>query len=251
MNGLGLFRPRIERLRTMPSRQRGEFAFGKYVVEYTDPRSFYGEYKDIFESRIYHFDTTSPAPVIVDAGSCIGMSVLYFKSVYPGARITAFEPDSGMCEVLRRNLARNGASDVRVVNAGLGKSEGSASFVPDGADGGSMVAGAGSASERVTIQVTKLSSYLDGPVDFLKMNIEGMEGDVFEEIEPRLAQVKELAFEYHCFHDLPQNLGKILQILDRQGFRYAVTDATNAKIGVPITLPPAYRYFNLVYARRA
>lgn len=248
---MGLFKPRIERLRSLPARQRGEFAFGKYVVEYTDPRSFYGEHKDIFEDRIYHFEAQTPAPVILDAGSCIGMSVLYFKSIYPHARITAFEPDPGMFAVLRRNLERNGASDVRLVNAGLGKEEGTASFVPDGADGGSMVAGGAAAAERVTIQVTKLSSYIDGPVDFLKMNIEGMEGDVFAEIEPKLRHVRELAFEYHCFHDLPQNLGRILELLDRQGFRYAVTDATNAKIPVPIVLPPAYRYFNLVYARRA
>jgi FkbM family methyltransferase len=190
-----------------------------------------------------------PAPVIIDAGSCIGMSVLYFKSVYPAARITAFEPDPEVCGVLRRNLERNGAGDVRIVNAGLGAAEGTATFTQDGADGGSMVAGGGGA-KQVTIQVTRLSPYLDQPVDFLKMNIEGMEGDVFAEIEPKLANVKELAFEYHGFHDLPQNLGKILQILDRQGFRYAVTDATNAKIAVPITLPKDYRYFNLVYARR-
>jgi SAM-dependent methyltransferase len=138
-----LFKPRIERLKSRPSRQRGEFAFGKHVVEYTDPLSFYGEYKDIFESRIYHFEAKTPAPVIVDAGSCIGMSVLYFKSVYPGARVTAFEPDPEMCAVLRRNLERNGAADVRIVNAGLGAAEGTATFAADGADGGSMVTGAG------------------------------------------------------------------------------------------------------------
>jgi hypothetical protein len=114
-------RSRIERLRSLPAGHRGEVAFGRYVVEYTDPASMYYEYKDIFESRIYHFEAKTPAPAILDAGSCIGMSVLYFKSVYPNARITAFEPDPGMCGVLRRNLERNGVAGVEVVNAGVGR----------------------------------------------------------------------------------------------------------------------------------
>jgi hypothetical protein len=112
-----------------------------------------------------------------------------------------------------------------------------------------MVAASG--GRRVEIRVTRLSRHMQQPIDFLKMNIEGMEGDVFEEIEEKLPLVRELVFEYHAFHHLPQNLGKILQILDRRGFRYIVTDACNAKVPVPFSLPERYRLFNLVYARRA
>lgn len=245
---MSLFKTPIQKLRKRPTNERGEVAFGRFTVEYTNPLSLYYEHKDIFESRIYHFTARGPAPVILDAGGCIGMSALYFKSVYPDARVTCFEPDPALLPLLRRNLERNGFPDVTVVNVGLGKTEGTLDFFPDGSDGGSMYQVAG--AKPIQVKIARLSDFITGPVDFLKMNIEGMEGDVFEEIEAKLPQVRELVFEYHCFHDLPQSLGKILQILDRQGFRYVVTDATNAKVPVPLGLPERYRYFNLVYARR-
>ena len=50
-------------------------------------------YEDIFINRVYEFEASRPDPRIIDCGSNIGMSVLYFKHVYPEARIVGFEPD--------------------------------------------------------------------------------------------------------------------------------------------------------------
>ena len=74
-----------------------------------------------------------------------------------------------------------------------------------------------------------------------------MEWKKAEDINKR---IKEIIFEYHCFYNLSQNLGNILNILDRNHFRYVVTDTTNAKIRVPFNLPSNYRFFNLVYAKK-
>ena len=81
------------------------------------------------------------------------------------------------------------------------------------------------------------------------MNIEGMEGEIFEEIEQRLPLIKEIIFEYHAFHHLTQHLGKILTILDRKGFRYLVADVPCAPTPIPFRMNMNYKHFNLVYAR--
>ncbi|HET7425244.1 MAG TPA: hypothetical protein VFJ92_16880, partial [Gemmatimonadales bacterium] len=48
---------------------------------------------EIFEGGEYEFPCDTDAPVILDCGSHIGLSVAWFKRRFPKARITAFEPD--------------------------------------------------------------------------------------------------------------------------------------------------------------
>src|SRR6516164_4426665 len=63
-----------------------------YRVKITDGLNFYIQYKDEFIQQIYHFESSSTNPLIIDGGSNIGMSILYFKRLYPNARIVGFEP---------------------------------------------------------------------------------------------------------------------------------------------------------------
>lgn len=238
---------RMESLKFQPTSESGSFLIGGYRVSYTNPVSFYYEWVDIFRKNIYHFRSETSAPVIVDAGGCIGMSALYFKLIYPASKILVFEPDPNIYAVLAKNVSC--FADVQLVNAGLGKTTGDMRFSPDGSDGGRILPDNSKSVAGSSVKVVRLSEYLNSPVDLLKMNIEGMEGDVFEDIEPKLRLVKQIIFEYHAFHDLPQNLGKILQILDRNGFSYVVTDATSSKTPVPFNMPSDYKYFNLVYAK--
>ena len=227
----------------------GFYKSNNLIIEYTDPLSFYYEYKDIFINQIYNFNSENDKPFIIDAGGCIGVSVLYFKLHYPKSKILVFEPDNSLYSVLKRNIVQNKLKDIELIKAGLGKNEGKYKFYSDGLDGGSINDINGS-STLVEVDIVRLSKYLTQPVDLLKMNIEGLESEVFEEIEDKLYFFKEIIFEYHCFNNLPQSLGNILNILDRNGFRYVVTDATNAKVPIPFSLPSDYKYFNLVYAKK-
>jgi FkbM family methyltransferase len=210
------------------------------------------EYKDIFEHRIYHFETDNPAPYIVDGGGYIGMSVLYFKSVYPDAKIVCFEPDETIYGVLQSNITANGLTNVNLIRAGLAAEEGIVSFLPDGADGGKIV----NADGRISVPTVLLSDYLDAPVDFLKLNIEGQELPVLEETAARgrLRNVREMVVEYHGWASGEQRLGAILTLLDREGFRYMVHDFDAASCGAtkpPFHLTRQTTWFCLVYARRA
>jgi FkbM family methyltransferase len=239
----------LEKLKNDFSKESGIVFINNYEIKYIDARSFYYEYQDIFKYKIYHFIADKEAPTIIDLGGYIGMSTLYFKSIYPKAKITVFEPDKKSFSTLENNITINCLNDVNLINAGVGKKEEEAIFYGDDSDGNSIF-NIDKKTQKNSIKIVKLSNFINEPIDFLKMNIEGMECDVFEEIEPKLKYIKEIIFEYHLFSGLSQTLGKILTILDRNGFRYIITDATSAKIPVPFSLKKDYKYFNLVYAKQ-
>ena len=69
--------------------------------------SYFGDFQlkvlnwEIFRKGAYLFHTDKKQPLILDCGSNIGMSILFFKMLYPGARIIGFEPDPDTFEILR------------------------------------------------------------------------------------------------------------------------------------------------------
>ena len=58
-----------------------------------DGPSFYAGYREIFIQELYRFETSNPAPVIIDCGANCGLSVVYFKQLFPAAKIVAVEAD--------------------------------------------------------------------------------------------------------------------------------------------------------------
>ena len=176
-----------------------------------DPISWYIEYKDIFVRRIYHFETDNNEPYIIDGGAYIGMATLYFKVSYPEARIVCFEPDPTHFKILQSNILQNNLENVELVNAGLAAQAGTDSFLPDGLDGGKI---AYKGLNLVFIRTEMLSNYINRQVDFLKLNIEGQEFPVLEEVAARglLLNVRELVIEYHGWPDHEQKLGSIFLI---------------------------------------
>jgi FkbM family methyltransferase len=227
---------------------------GDYRLRITDGPNAYMQYKDVFVRGIYRFTCDHEQPVIIDGGSNMGISVLGFKHDHPGARVIAFEPDPGIADLLAENLDRNGISDVEIVPAGLAAQAGVLSFTPDGSAGGHIVDVP--AALTSSIQVVKLSDYLAEPVDFLKLNIEGQELPVLQEIHKsgRLHNVQRMVIEYHGWAGGKQSLGDLLNLLDCEGYRYLVHDF-DSETG-PITKPPFRHrpradWFCLVHAQRA
>ena len=113
--------------------------FAGYRIRITDAKSFYIQCKDEFIHQIYHFESRRRDPFIIDGGSNIGMSILYFKQLYADARIVGFEPDPEVFKLLEENIAQNHIEGVTVSNTGLGAETGLASFVPDHSAGGRIM----------------------------------------------------------------------------------------------------------------
>ena len=246
----------LKRLRSKAKRTArctpGVIQLGSFHIGYADLLSTYIEYKDIFLDQIYHFEAETRNPRVIDGGSCIGMSVLYFKSIYPASEIVCFEPDENIFKILRRKVEANQLGQVELIQAGLTKEGGIQYFLPDGSDGGKVVSEKDGA---IAVKTVRLSEYLQKPVDFLKLNIEGQELAVLQEVEAsgRMSNIKEIALEYHGFAGKKQELGDILNLLDRNGFRYLVHDfdaETTTANKPPFKIQPDTTWFCLVYAKR-
>jgi hypothetical protein len=135
-----------------------------FPVRYTHPQSMAVQFRAIFGDQVYRFRASRPDPVILDCGANIGMASLYWKRDYPEARITAFEPDPAIADVLRWNLRSAAAEGVTVVGAAVWNSATSLRFIQQGAGGGRL--GEGSARDhRVRDQAGDLRRWTNGQVN--------------------------------------------------------------------------------------
>jgi len=218
-----------------------------FTVHYNDPRSLFSEYKLIFKDKIYQFDSLNKAPLIIDGGSHIGLSILYFKYIYPQSKIIGFEPDQETLTFLKKNV--NGLTNVQIIESGLYSQDDEISFDPDKTDGGKI-----STEGRNKIKVESLSKYINSEVDFLKLNIEGAELEVLKDLDTngKFPLIKELCLEWHSFAGQKQNLGELLSILEKNGFKYLVNHfdyRINPRLKPPFKLSEKTQYYLLIYAK--
>src|SRR5688572_7906185 len=70
-----------------PRYQLRKVSFMGYRIQVPDCFSFLWQFKEIYADEAYKFNTTSPEPIIYDCGANVGTSILYFKRLFPAARI--------------------------------------------------------------------------------------------------------------------------------------------------------------------
>ena len=185
--------------------------------------------EELFQSEMYNFKSTSSNPYIIDCGANIGMSVIYFKQLYPSASIIAFEADDYIFSFLEKNVKSYGFEDVELINKAVWNSEDTLSFLVEGGAGGRLE------DENTTgiykkVFCTSLKKYLTGrKVDFLKIDIEGAEFVVLKDIENELYNVDAIFIEYHSMQNKKQNLHEILKIVQDAGFNYHIKEAYTSK----------------------
>jgi FkbM family methyltransferase len=201
----------------------GQVQLADYTIAYADLLTLCPQWHDIFVRETLRFACASASPRIIDAGANVGLASLYFKRLYPGARITAFEADPALYDLLVSNLARNRAASVDAISAALWTSNGFVTFRCEGADSGAIadVAGALDAVERL-VPARRLRDLLAEPVDFLKLDIEGAELPVLQDCETALGSVRAMVIDVHELDVARRSLPAVLALLERAGFRYAL-----------------------------
>ncbi|WP_026714565.1 FkbM family methyltransferase [Flavobacterium daejeonense] len=197
--------------------------FGKQFY-YHHGIAFYVTYQEIFVKGIYNFKTDSKKPVILDCGANMGLSVLFFSRNFPNAEIFAFEPDKKVLSYLEKNIASQNLKNVHLIQKGVWSSETILKFYTDSGMGGRLAMKYNNQIPEF-VPTIRLRDYLERPITFLKMDIEGAEYEVLNDIEDRLTNIENVFLEYHSIFDEEQHLDEILAIFKRNGFRYHLSQS--------------------------
>lgn len=190
-------------------------------IKLTDAASFLFMYDEIFNKQIYKFETRNAQPRIIDCGSNIGLSIIYFKQLFPNASIIGFEPDANVFAALSNNIKQFGFTDVELKQKGVWDCETTLRFFSEGADGG-RVALNSDKEKIIEIKTERLKDYLNEHTEFLKIDIEGAETRVLLDCADNLKNVDRIFVEYHSFTNNKQTLHELLETLNKAGFRYNI-----------------------------
>ena len=205
----------------MPRHLDGRVRVWGWDLRFVDAASCVSAFDSIVVRRWLDFQSLRRDPTILDCGANIGIAALHFKNLYPAARIIAFEPDHQICQVLRKNIETNGAVGVDILERALWNRDGEMTFNRDGADGGHLVVEQDTARDD-RVKTVRLREFLKEPIDFLKIDIEGAEGQVLIDCGALLSNVKMMSLEFHTMFGRQQDLGEILSLLAQNGFRYYI-----------------------------
>lgn len=213
------------RISKLPRDQKGVATLNGKKILYADGIGFLGNVKELFSSNSYFFKTENSTPLIIDCGAYIGLSVIYFKSLYPNAHVIAFEADPNIYNVLKQNIENYELKDVEIINKALWNEETELTFFSENNMSGSVMVNDGQKGKPIKVPTVRLGTYLQSPIDLLKIDIEGAEGAVLKDIKNQLHQVQRIFIEYHSVANKQQELDELLQILRNAGFRYYIHDA--------------------------
>lgn len=190
-------------------------------MHFTDAGAFQFLMGELFIDGSYGRSQEIPA-TILDLGSNIGMSILFFKSLWPDSKIIGVEASPDTFALLERNV--KGLRDVSVLNAAVCDRDGTMAFYPSSPNSltGSVNA-IRSGGEATLVRSIPLSDLVSGPIDLLKMDIEGSETAALSELESsgKMHLIREMFLEYH--YHLPGETDSLTQFLDRLtrcGFDY-------------------------------
>lgn len=218
---LGLSPYQRKNIEKSPRFEKGSIdIFGK-KLSFTDSLGFLHSLDEVFGEEVYRFTSDKESPYIIDCGSNIGLSIIYFKMLFPQARILGFEPDEKTFHILENNIMDFGNSVIVKQEAVWTKDE-DIEFYAEGSLAGSIVTDFANKGNKLNVKAIDLKKHLNEEVDFLKVDIEGAENTLIFDLKNHLHNVKNLFLEYHGIIGAEQNLGEILNFVKDQGFQYYI-----------------------------
>jgi FkbM family methyltransferase len=208
-----------------------------YRINYLSSKFFRYLFDEIFINLEYYLSIDKKNPKIIDCGSNIGMSILFFKKMYPEADILAFEPDIEAFKCAQSNIQENSLKNVNLINAAILDKDGEIPFFFDDKAPGSLCMSTNPDRSQGSVTMVKslcLSPFINSEIDFLKMDIEGAENLVLPELyaSGKLMKINRLAIEYHHHINKEKDrLSEFLNILEMANFGYQLRTNWDQKNG--------------------
>jgi FkbM family methyltransferase len=168
----------------------------------------YSSVSDIFDQ---YFKT--PARNIVDCGGNIGLTTVYFSQCYPDARFVTVEPMKDNIETMKLNFSAAGLRNFKLIEGGVWSEDCTLVVNEKFRDGKewsfSLRPGMPGESGIPSYSLLEIVDSFDGPVDILKIDVEGTEKVLFSDPSYSAAflqKVKCLAIEIHDEFDCRQQI---------------------------------------------
>lgn len=162
---------------------------------------------------------------IVDAGANIGLTSIFFNSIYPQAELYSIEPNKDNFKIFEKNIQDNQIKNVRLSDKAIWNKQ--TKLIPvafrDGLDWSFSLEECQEEGQNdqsfETITISGILEETGWPhIDLLKIDIEGGEAKLFEDrvgVQKWLPKVKAIVIE---IHDELGVRSKILNILEENGF---------------------------------
>lgn len=158
------------------------------------------------------------SPVIVDLGSNIGCTIIDFKLRFPESKVFGFEMDIDNYKLAIANCSN--FSNVHLFNKAVWIKRGTISYNKNSQTDAYSIQTSGNKDNQEVdcLSITDIINENDiENVDFLKMDIEGAEVNIFKETDLSwLDKVLSLNIEFHNLSEV--ELEKYVQLLKTRGF---------------------------------
>lgn len=180
--------------------------------------------REIFKKYI------KPGNRVIDIGANIGYHTLLMADlVGDKGRVYAFEPTPKVFNLLKKNIELNGFQNVALVQKAISNKTGTAKLYLCKSDGSNKIFDTGENKSFVEVETARLDDVVSGKVDFVKIDVEGIECLVLEGMPEILKQDVKLVLEFvpEAEKETGINPVKTLQLLKDFGFKiYSIRKST-------------------------
>ena len=152
---------------------------------------------------------------MVDIGANIGTFSTYAATVCRASRVLSFEPFPDNYRMLCKNVNENKLNNVTCVNQAVAGSRGRRTTVLDSLVPGSHSLVLNSSEAKIEVECRTLDDIFErfslAKIDYLKMDCEGAEYEIFENAKSRFRQINRISMETHTVGNRKaEDLGKLL-----------------------------------------
>lgn len=200
---------------------------GPYQVHYSNSEEYHRIKREVWGGHAYYVEL-SPNPTILDVGAHIGVATLYFKKLYPAARVISVEPIAENLELLEQNIWENQVDKVEIIAGAVSDHDGvetlytgetgawhsNASITPGGWTGDLV-------TTPREVPCRTLEYYLgEYKPELVKLDVEGAEERILVAAGESLRVAKHYLIEFHPVEG--RGIETIIKLLEELGYEVQV-----------------------------
>jgi FkbM family methyltransferase len=198
-----------------------------------------------YEAHLYPIFTRfcRPGMTVVDVGANVGRyTMLASALVGQAGRVVAIEPSSENCRLILLSVDANHAHNVELLPLALDRTRGWSNLSGHSGSNGGLVSGDPSSLRSGCNEIVAtfpLDDLVEGPVDFLKIDVEGAEGRVVAGAQHILETSRPVVATELSLEMLPRVSGisgeEYLESFEALGYRISLLNRTTGRPDPPVS----------------